>query len=106
MPVAIGDYLILDAVRASGGTALTVSDAELMDGVMLASTREGIFASPEAGAAFIATKKLREGGFLKQDDEVVIFSTGSGMKHTDMFAPEFPVLDPSTRICRCWSNRH
>jgi len=95
VPVAIGDYLILDAVRASGGTAITVSDDELMEGVHLAATLEGIFASPEAGAAFIGTRKLRESGFLSEDDEVVIFSTGSGMKHTDMFTPDLPVLDPN-----------
>ena len=95
VPVAIGDYLILDAVRSGGGTALTVTDAELMEGVHLAATHEGIFASPEAGAAFMGAKKLRESGFLKQDDEVVIFSTGSGMKHTDLIEPDFPMLDPN-----------
>ena len=95
VPVAIGDYLILDAVRQSGGTALTVSEAELMEGVRLAATHEGIFVSPEAGAAYIATRKLRESGFLRQDDETVVFSTGSGMKHTELIDVTYlPVLDP------------
>jgi threonine synthase len=94
VPVAIGDYLILDAIRASGGTALTVTDAEMLDGVHHAATREGLFVSPEAGAAVIGTKKLRENGFLHPDDEVVIFSTGSGMKHTDLINADYPVLDP------------
>ncbi|HYH12450.1 MAG TPA: threonine synthase [Thermomicrobiales bacterium] len=94
VPIAIGDYLILKAVRTSGGTAIAVSDAELMEGVRLAAMHEGIFASPEAGAAFIGAQKLRESGFLAQDDEVVIFSTGSGMKHTDLFVPELPVVNP------------
>ena len=96
VPVAIGDYLILDAVRQSGGTALTVSEAELMEGVRLAATHEGLFVSPEAGAAYVATRTLRESGFLRQDDEVVIFSTGSGMKHTELIdVDHLPVLDPS-----------
>ena len=98
VPVAIGDYLILDAIRESGGTALTVSDAELMEGVDLAARHEGLFVSPEAGAAYVATRKLRESGFLERDDEVVIFSTGSGMKHTELIptGPDaFPVLDPT-----------
>ena len=82
VPAAIGDYLILDAVRASGGTALTVSDAELMDGVRLAARDEGIFVSPEAGAAFAALPKLCELGLLDRDEEIVVFATGSGMKHT------------------------
>ncbi|CAA9572324.1 MAG: Threonine synthase [uncultured Thermomicrobiales bacterium] len=96
VPVAIGDYLILDAVRQSGGTALTVTEAELMEGVRLAATHEGMFVSPEAGATFVATRTLRESGFLRQDDEVVIFSTGSGMKHTDLTdVGQLPVLDPN-----------
>ena len=94
VPVAIGDYLILDAVRASGGTALTVTDAEMMDGVRYAATSEGMFVSPEAGAAVIGTKKLRESGFLQPDDEIVIFSTGSGLKHTDLIHAQYAVLDP------------
>jgi threonine synthase len=95
VPVAIGDYLILDAVRESGGTAIAVSDAELMDGVRLAAATEGIFSSPEVGAAVIGTKLLAERGFLAPDDEVVIFGTGSGIKHTDLFAPDLPVVDPN-----------
>ena len=98
VPVAIGDYLILDAVRQSGGTAITVTEAELMEGVDLAATHEGIYVSPEAGAAYVATKKLRASGFLEQGDEVVIFSTGSGMKHTDLIPTgpaDFPILDPN-----------
>jgi threonine synthase len=95
VPVAIGDYLILDAVRESGGTAIAVSDAELMDGVRLAAATEGIFSSPEVGAAVIGTKALAERGFLQPDDEVVIFGTGSGIKHTDLFAPDLPVVDPN-----------
>ncbi len=94
VPVAIGDYLILDAVRQSGGTAITVSEAELMQGVDLAARHEGLFVSPEAGAAYIATRKLRASGFLQSSDEVVIFSTGSGMKHTDLIPTDLPVIDP------------
>jgi threonine synthase len=95
VPIAIGDYLILDAIRQSGGTALTVSEEELMEGVHLAAGHEGFFVSPEAGAAYVATRKLRASGFLERDDEVVIFSTGSGMKHTELISIDLPVLDPN-----------
>jgi threonine synthase len=95
VPVAIGDYIILDAVRESGGTCLTVSDAELMAGVDLAARHEGLYVAPEAGAAFVAVPKLRASGVLNQDDEVVIFATGSGLKHTDLVTPDFPTLDPN-----------
>jgi threonine synthase len=88
VPVAIGDYLILDAIRESSGTAITVTDDEMREGMHLAATQEGMFVSPESGAAIIAARKLREQRFLDADDEVVIFSTGSGLMHTDLVAQE------------------
>jgi threonine synthase len=93
VPVAIGDYLILDAVRESGGTAIAISDDELVDGMNLLARKEGFFASPEVGAVVVAAKKLRESGFLKADDETVMFATGSGLMHTDMVEAEYPVLE-------------
>lgn len=96
VPIAIGDYLIIDALRESHGTALTVTDAELQEGMDLAASQEGLFVAPEAGAAVIATRKLRESSFLSADDEVVIFSTGSGLMHTDLISLDgLPVLDPN-----------
>jgi len=96
VPVAIGDYLILDALRQSGGTALTVTDDELLEGMHLAASQEGLFVSPEAGAAVIAVRILRERGFLAASDEVVIFSTGLGLMHTDLISIDnLPVLDPA-----------
>ncbi len=92
VPVAIGDYLILDAVRASGGTAVTVSEADLAEGVRLAASRQGLFVSPEAGAAVIAAGDLRASGFLDADDEVVIFATGTGLKHIDAVELAPPVV--------------
>ena len=94
VPVAIGDYLILDAVRASGGVALTVTEAELMEGMELAATREGLFVSPESGAAVIAARKLQMSGLLGGDDEVVVFATGAGLKHVDLIDAAAPVVAP------------
>jgi threonine synthase len=93
VPVAIGDYLILDAIRESGGTALTVKDVEMAEGMNILAQREGLFASPEVGAVVMAARKLRESGFLKPDDETVLFSTGSGLMHTDIVRWDFPVLE-------------
>jgi threonine synthase len=62
----------------------------------LAASQEGLFVAPEAGAAVIATRKLRESSFLSADDEVVIFSTGSGLMHTDLISLDgLPVLNPN-----------
>jgi len=93
VPVAIGDYLILDAVRQSGGTTVVVSEDEILEGMDLAAQREGLFVSPESGAAFIAVKKLREQSELGAEDETVIFSTGAGLMHVDLVAGHFPVFD-------------
>jgi threonine synthase len=96
VPIAIGDYLILDALRESGGTALTVTDDDLLEGMRLAASHEGLFVAPESGAAVIAGRLLREQGYLEADDEVVIFSTGSGLMHTDLIPTgDLPVLDPA-----------
>lgn len=95
VPIAIGDYLVLNAIRQSGGTGMTVTDDELLEGMHLAASREGLLVSPESGAAIIATRRLRERHFLNEDDEIVIFSTGSGLMHTDLMDQEsFTIVDP------------
>ena len=82
VPVAIGDYLILDAVRQSGGTAVAVSDAALIDAVADVARTEGLFFSPEVGATFAAIPHLLQSGAISPNDETVVFATGSGLKHT------------------------
>jgi len=94
VPAAIADYLILAAVRESGGTAITVSDVELLEGMRIAARLEGLFVSPESGAAVIAARKLRERGFLGEDDLTVIFSTGAGLMHVDLVSGSAETIDP------------
>jgi threonine synthase len=96
VPAAIGDYLILEAIRESGGTAITVTDDEMREGMTLAAEREGLFVSPESGAAVIATQKLREREFLHSDDLVVIFATGSGLLHVDLIDRPVATIDPNS----------
>lgn len=95
VPAAIADYLILDAIRQSGGTALAVTDDELLEGMALASRREGLFVSPESGAAIIAARILRERGFLERDALTVAFSTGSGLMHVDLIEASAKSIDPN-----------
>jgi threonine synthase len=94
VPIAIGDYLILDAVRQSGGTAVSVSDDELLAMSSQVAAVEGMHVSPESGAAFAAAAKLRESGFFTEGDEVVVFATGSGLLHTDLVPDGYPTLAP------------
>ena len=86
VPKAYGDFIILDIVRQSGGTAIAVSDDDIMDGVKEMASTEGIFAAPEGGAALAAYKQLLESGFLDEQRSVVLFNTGSGYKYLDVFA--------------------
>ncbi len=95
VPAAIGDYLILDAVRSSGGTAVAVTDDQIRDGMALAAFREGMFVSPETGAAVAAAGVLRQSGFLRPDELVAVFSTGSGLMHADLIEGSSPTIDPN-----------
>lgn len=84
VPGAVGDFLMLRAVRESGGLALGVSDEELMRDTKELAAKEGILASPEGGAALAALKRLITMNFVNSDDRVVIFITGSGYKYLDV----------------------
>jgi len=90
VPKPLGDFLVLDAVRSSGGTAIAVSDEEMLDaGSELAST-EGIFAAPEGAACVAALRKLLANEFLKPADRIVLHNTGSGLKYPEAWSPRFP----------------
>ena len=84
VPKAYGDYLILDILRKSNGTAVAVSDDEIMDAVLHWARVEGVFACPEGAAALAAYRKLRANGFFQPEDTVVLFNTGSGLKYLDV----------------------
>src|SRR5690349_4460561 len=86
VPKAIGDFLILDALRASGGTAVAVTDEELIDATREIGAAEGIFCAPEGAACLPALKKLIDAGAVKQGERVVLFNTGSGVKYMESFA--------------------
>lgn len=85
VPRAIGDFLILDALRGSGGAAVAVSDAELIQGARDIARLEGIFACPEGGACVPAVRMLVAAGAIKRDDRVVIFNTAAGVKYLDTY---------------------
>jgi len=83
VPKALGDFLVLNAVRESGGTAVAISDEELLaDGRLLAET-EGLFEAPEGAACVTAVRRLLKSGFLSADEEIVIYNTGTGLKYPE-----------------------
>jgi len=87
VPRAIGDFLILQALRDSGGTALAVSDAAMVEGMLELGSTEGISAAPEGGAAWIAIQRLTTSGAIKPDEKVVLFNTGGALKYLDVLNP-------------------
>lgn len=90
VPKALGDFLVLDAVRRSGGTAIAVSDDEMIDAAIDLASDEGIFAAPEGGACVAALKKLLANGFLKPEERIAIYNTGSGLKYLEAYSARFP----------------
>ncbi|MGB7209928.1 MAG: threonine synthase [Pyrinomonadaceae bacterium] len=86
VPKAIGDFLILDALRASGGTTIAVSDDELIKAVAEIGAAEGIFTAPEGSACLPALRKLIADDFVREGESVVIFNTGAGVKYLEAFS--------------------
>ena len=84
VPKPYGDAIILDIVRASGGTAVALSDDAIFASLRDWATHEGLLLSPEGAAATAAYDHLIETGFLRAKDRVVLFNTGSGNKYTDV----------------------
>ncbi|MDA1216466.1 MAG: threonine synthase [Chloroflexi bacterium] len=84
VPAAIGDYLILQAVRESGGTAVTVSEDEIFQAVRQMATLEGVFPAPEGAATLAGYAKLRASGNLAPETSVVLMNTGSGFKYLEL----------------------
>ncbi len=84
VPKAYGDYLILDILKKSQGTAVSVGDDEIFAAVRHWASVEGVFAAPEGAASLVAYQKLRGNGFFRAEDRVVLFNTGSAYKYLDL----------------------
>ena len=90
VPKPLGDVLTLSAIRESGGTAIAVSDEELLDASLEMAATTGIFAAPEGGACLAGLKKLLANGFLKPDERIVLYNTATGLKYLEAFSTRFP----------------
>jgi len=86
VPKAIGDFLILRAIRESGGTALSVSDADMVRDMKAIGALEGISAAPEGGATLAALRKMQTQGLVTSNQKVVLFNTGGALKYLDVLA--------------------
>jgi threonine synthase len=86
VPAAIGDFLILEAVRASNGTALAVDDAEMLEYAKTMGAATGIFPAPEGAACLAAQSRLLQEGWIGSDETVVLFNTGTGVKYAHLWS--------------------
>jgi threonine synthase len=89
VPKALGDFLVLKAIRESGGTAVSVTDSEMLDAGLQMADSEGIFPAPEGGACVAAARQLLAVGLLKPQENVVIYNTGSGYKYLEAYSTRF-----------------
>jgi len=90
VPKPLGDFLILDAIRKSGGTAIAVSDRELVDAGIRLAAEDGLFVAPEGAACVPAVEKLLAVGQIQPHEKVVIYNTGSGLKYLEAYATRYP----------------
>ena len=95
VPHAFADYLILRTIRDSGGNAIAVGDNEILECIHECARLEGIFICPEGAAAVAAFKLLAAGGYLRPEERVVLFNTGSGLKYPELVKGEYRRLSPS-----------
>ena len=98
VPVAVGDFMILDAVRESGGLAIAVDENRILEWMRLAMSREGIPVCPETGACVGALQQLRTDGQIRPHERVVIFNTGAAQKYVEVLRTDLPKLDRNQPI--------
>ena len=100
VPVAIADYLMLRAVRASAGTCLAVTDEEMLQAARDIASAEGLFPAPEGAATYVALRRLLSRGDIRRNETVVLFNTGTGLKSPEFFevvGRKIPVLPGDTQ---------
>ncbi len=98
VPAPLGDALMLQAIRATDGTAVAVSDKDIVAEVRAVTAAEGLFVCPEGAACFVAARRLREEGWLAATDEVVVLNTGTGLVYPDAVPYAVPTLPRDGRI--------
>jgi threonine synthase len=94
VPGAVGDFMILAAVRASGGRAMAADENRLGDWMRLASRLEGVSLCPEAAACVGVLERALAEGSIRRDEEVVLFNTGAAQKYVEVLTVDLPTLDP------------
>jgi threonine synthase len=92
VPNALGDFLVLNAVRSTAGTAIAVTDQELLSAQSALAQDEGLWVCPEGAACFAAVSQLRQTGWIGKDEDVVVLNTGTGLIYPDTVSIDVPTL--------------
>lgn len=98
VPAAVGDFMILDAVRASGGTAIAVPEEKIIPWLKKAVASEGISLCPESAACIVAAEMLKNANWIGAGEKVVIYNCGAAQKYPHVAAPQLPLLDPNSLV--------
>ncbi|MEW9502188.1 threonine synthase [Jeotgalibacillus marinus] len=98
VPKALGDFLVLNAVYETGGCAVSVNDTAVIEEQKQISQKEGAFICPEGAAAFLAARQLRNEGWIKENETVVVLNTGAGIKYPDTVDVNVPILNKHETI--------
>lgn len=99
VPKALGDFLVLDAIYETDGCAIAVTDESILDWQQRLARQEGLFICPEGAATAAAAAQLRESGWIRETDRVVLLNTGTGLKYPNTFATnDIPLLNPGDRL--------
>jgi threonine synthase len=93
VPAAVGDFMILDAIRASGGCAAAGREEEIVPWMKRVARAEGIAICPETAVCFDVLEQLRDAGDIHRDDHVIIFNTGAAQKYPEVVHTDLPRLD-------------
>ncbi|NHN31092.1 threonine synthase [Paenibacillus agricola] len=98
VPKALGDFLVLEAIYKTEGCAIAIDDESILKELEKIATMEGAFICPEGAATFVAARRLRESGWIKDGETVIALNTGAGIKYPETVRVEVPVLQPGDTI--------
>lgn len=98
VPKAIGDFLVLEAIYKTDGCAISVDDNSLLKEQETIANMEGAFVCPEGAATFVAARRLRESGWIKEHEQVIVLNTGMGIKYPDTVHVSIPTLEKEDHV--------
>jgi threonine synthase len=98
VPKALGDFLVLEAMYATGGCGVAVTDEEILAAQQMLAAAEGVFVCPEGAATLAAAIRLAREAWISPEEQVVLLNTGTGLKYPETVPADAPLLQPGDRL--------